>query len=93
MTFWANVAVTETGWEITGPVDPVLVGANISVSASSVASDAPSILTAAWNWGDGNTSPGIVNEAGTSVDGSYTYTNAGCLYSYADSNIRKRELG
>ncbi|MBN2098922.1 MAG: PKD domain-containing protein [Dehalococcoidia bacterium] len=64
---------------ITAPIDPVPV--NTAVDASASFTD-PGILdthSAVWEWGDGGTSVGLLDETGGSgsVTGSHTYTMAG----------------
>jgi hypothetical protein len=64
---------------ITAPADPTLV--NTTVNASAGFTD-PGVLdthTAVWDWGDGSTSAGSVNESGGSgsVTGSHAYTASG----------------
>lgn len=64
---------------ITAPMDPLAV--NNTTTASATFTD-PGLLdthTALWDWGDGNTSPGIVEETGGSgtVTGTHTYTMTG----------------
>jgi len=72
-----NVAPTIDS--ITAPVDPVAVNTEINVSATFTDPGTGDTHTAVWNWGDGNTSEGIVNETNGSgnVSGSHTYTEAG----------------
>jgi hypothetical protein len=73
-----NNVVPTTG-EITAPMDPVQ--ANTEIHASADFSD-PGVLdthAATWDWGDGSTSAGTVNETSGSgmVTGGHTYTNPG----------------
>ncbi|MGB4979574.1 MAG: Ig-like domain-containing protein, partial [Anaerolineae bacterium] len=65
--------------QITGPAAPVELNAIVSVSGSFSDPGALDTHTAAWDWGDGTTSPGAVNEAGGSgsVSGSHTYSDLG----------------
>jgi hypothetical protein len=71
--------VAPTVGDISAPLDPVQVGTAIEGSADF--SD-PGVLdahTATWDWGDGSTSAGTVNETDGSgtVSGSHSYTEAG----------------
>lgn len=64
---------------ITAPSDPVLLGTTINTSAYFTDSDTSDTHTAIWDWGDGTTSVGVVNESlgsGT-FSGSHIYTSAG----------------
>ena len=47
---------------ISGPVDPVPVNTEISASANFTDPDLSDTHTAVWDWGDGSTSPGTVDE-------------------------------
>ena len=66
-----------------GPIsispDVVAVGQTVYASAPFTDPDAWDSHTATWNWGDGNTTAGIVTEALGSgwVDGNYAYTAPG----------------
>src|SRR5579859_5712384 len=64
---------------ITAPVDPIQVGA--AISASDRFTDPGTLDThkAVWDWGDGTTAAGTVNETNGSgnVTGSHTYTTSG----------------
>jgi PKD repeat protein len=64
---------------ITAPVDPVEVGTEIPASASFVDSGSADTHSAVWDWGDGSTSAGSVDEfggAGT-VSGLHIYDQPG----------------
>lgn len=65
--------------EISAPIDPVPVNTVISVSANFTDPGVPDTHTATWEWGDGSSSPGTVQEANGSgtVTGSHIYTVAG----------------
>ena len=66
--------------DITGPpIDPIEVGAAISVTADFTDQTAGDTHTAEWDWGDGSTSPGTVTESEGSgtVTGDHTYATAG----------------
>lgn len=65
--------------QITAPLEPVMVNATISASASFSDPDVADTHTAVWDWGDGNTEPGVVSEAnGTgTVSGSHAYATPG----------------
>jgi parallel beta-helix repeat protein len=64
---------------LTAPIDPVAVHMPISASAPFGDAGTADTHTAAWDWGDGTTSPGTVTEAGGngSVAGTHTYSAAG----------------
>ncbi|MCI0730561.1 MAG: PKD domain-containing protein [Chloroflexi bacterium] len=64
---------------ITAPVDPVQVNTEISASADFSDPGVVDSHTAIWNWGDGSTTAGTINEADGSgtATGSHTYTTAG----------------
>ena len=68
--------VAPTVGEITSQLDPVEVNVAISASADFTDPGALDTHTAEWDWGDGNISPGTVDETGSSVSGDYTYANA-----------------
>jgi uncharacterized delta-60 repeat protein len=64
---------------INTPTQPVLVGSTVLVNASFTYNIPTDQHTAVWNWGDGMTSTGLVNEAnglGT-VTGSHSYAAPG----------------
>jgi hypothetical protein len=65
--------------EITAPLEPVEVGTEISVSADFTDPGVLDSHSADWDWGDENTSAGIVDEVNGSgsVVGTHTYSNAG----------------
>jgi hypothetical protein len=62
---------------ITAPVNPDQVNTLINASASFTDLCDVNDHTAEWNWGDGNTSAGEVNQSSNTVSESYTYTAAG----------------
>jgi PKD repeat protein len=64
---------------ITAPTNPVKVATAINTSASFTDPGILDTHTAAWDWGDGSTSTGTVNETNGSgsVNGSHTYSAAG----------------
>jgi hypothetical protein len=64
---------------ITAPVAPNAAGIVIHASASFTEQGTADTHTAIWNWGDGNTSSGVVSESGGSgsVTGSHAYDSAG----------------
>ena len=64
---------------ISGPVDPVLIGTAVNLSASFTDQGILDTQTAVWNWGDGQTSAGLVDETNGSgsVTGSNSYTVPG----------------
>jgi len=74
-----NVAPTINESSFIGPMDPVQVGTEISVSAAFTDPGILDIHTAKWDCGDGVTSAGTVDETDGSgtVSGFYTYTQAG----------------
>jgi PKD repeat protein len=57
------------------PLEPQLV--NADVGAIAYFTDPDDAHTAIWDWGDGTTSVGIVDEAGGKVTGSHAYPAAG----------------
>lgn len=64
---------------ISAPLDPVRVKSTVPVTASFSDPDFADTHTALWDWGDGSTESGSVNEAngnGT-VSGSHVYANPG----------------
>ena len=63
--------------EITAPMDPVAVGTEINVGADFTDPDTGDTHTAVWDWGDGETSDGAVDQTNDSVTGSHTYTLPG----------------
>ncbi len=65
--------------EITAPIEPVQVNTGITAAANFIDPGLPDIHTASWDWGDGNSLPGIVEETDGSgiVTGSHTYSAAG----------------
>lgn len=80
LTFTIANATPKIG-QINGPASPVSVNSAATLSAS--VNDAPSDTdTATWDWGDGMSSPGTVNETNGSgtVSGSHAYAAAG-IYS------------
>lgn len=61
---------------ITTPLDPILVGTSINVSASFSDADDGDNHTAMWDWGDGTTA-GTVDQTENTVSDSHTYDAAG----------------
>ena len=62
---------------ITAPIDPVQVGTEITASASFADAGVLDTHTATWDWGDGSTSDGTVDETEGTVTGSHTYDTPG----------------
>lgn len=64
---------------IAAPADPIQVNTTINVSAPFTDPNILDTHTAVWSWGDGSTSPGVVNEVNGSgsVVGSHTFTTPG----------------
>jgi len=58
-------------WNVS--VDPVKINTAITGTATFTDSDLSDVHTATWNWGDGTTSVGTVNEAARTVTGSHSY--------------------
>jgi hypothetical protein len=71
--------VAPTVGAITATVDPVQVGAEISISADFTDPGMLDTHIAEWDWGDTSTSVGTVNETNGSgsVSGNHTYTDPG----------------
>jgi PKD repeat protein len=69
--------VAPTVGEITAPLGPVQVNTSISATADFADLGVLDTHTAEWDWGDGSTSPGAVDETGGSASGNHTYTTAG----------------
>ena len=65
--------------DIGAPTGPILVGTEISASASFTDIGAEDLHSAVWNWGDGTTSTGIVTSVSGSgtVVGTHTYMDPG----------------
>jgi PKD repeat protein len=64
---------------ITAPADPVMINTTLSAAANFSDLDITDTHTALWDWGDGATDQGIVDEltgSGT-ISGSHTYTSPG----------------
>jgi hypothetical protein len=74
-----NIASNQppTVGEITVPLDPVPVGTEITAIADFTDPDAGDTHTAEWDWGDGTTSVGAVDQTNYSVTGAHTYTLPG----------------
>ncbi|MHB0939330.1 MAG: Ig-like domain-containing protein [Armatimonadota bacterium] len=62
---------------ITGPTEPVDMRDSFIIEATFTDSDAGDTHTARWNWGDGRTSAGIVNQEAHTVFGNHTYDAPG----------------
>lgn len=62
---------------ITTTVDPVMVGTEVSISATFSDPDVSDTHTATWNWGDNSTSEGVVSEADGTVTGTHVYETPG----------------
>ncbi len=62
---------------ITAPTTPVIVNSSISPSVIFTDSGPADTHTAIWDYGDGQTGNGTVNEGTQTVTGSHTYTKAG----------------
>lgn len=67
---------------ITAPLEPVAIGAEVSASADFVDPGVLDTHTAVWEWGDGTSSDGAVEETEGSwtVIGSHTYTETAGVY-------------
>jgi PKD repeat protein len=63
--------------DITVSIDLVKVDTSITASATFTDPDPGDTHTASWNWGDGTTSNGSVDQANDNVTGSHKYTAAG----------------
>lgn len=73
---WALNQPPEIG-ALTGPVTPIPVNSLIQVSGNFSDPDPGDAHTAQWNWGDGITADGVIDEEGGTVSGSHAYTAAG----------------
>ncbi len=62
---------------ITAPVDPRQVNTTVNTMATFLDDDPGDTHTVVWDWGDGTTSPGTVNEAAKTIAGSHAYATAG----------------
>lgn len=63
---------------ITAPTDPLSISTQpINVSGTFTDADDDDTHTAVWDWGDGSTSAGIVDQSTNSVTGSHTYAEPG----------------
>jgi PKD repeat protein len=62
---------------ITAPIDPRQINTTINATATFQDPDLFDTHTALWDWGDGLTSAGIMNETSLSVSGSHVYIQAG----------------
>ncbi|MFX0155246.1 MAG: PKD domain-containing protein [Candidatus Hodarchaeota archaeon] len=62
---------------ITGPIDPVSLGANYLMTGVFTDLDIDDTHTAIWDWGDGTTTEGTVNQISDIVTGYHKYTLPG----------------
>jgi hypothetical protein len=62
---------------ISAPLDSRQVNTTIDATASFTNPDLNDTYTANWDWGDGSTPAGTVNENNNVVSGSHIYTSAG----------------
>jgi hypothetical protein len=62
---------------IIAPLDPVQVYTMVEANADFSDPDIDDTHTATWDWGDGSTSEGTVDEINGTVDGSHVYATAG----------------
>lgn len=87
--------VAPTVGAITAPVAPNQVNSTIGTSASFTDPGVLDTHTAVWNWGDGNTSSGVVSEANGSgsVIGSHVYSAAGVYTVVATVTDKDGETG
>ncbi|MFN2303643.1 MAG: PKD domain-containing protein, partial [Anaerolineales bacterium] len=60
---------------IHAPIDPVELGTSIEVSAEFIDPDPSDSHTALWDWGDGSTNAGVIDNG--AVSGSHTYQSPG----------------
>ena len=63
--------------DIQVPSGPVPVNISVDVSAGFSDPDPGDMHSAVWDWGDGTTSHGVVDQSAGHVSGSHTYTEAG----------------
>jgi len=59
------------------PTEPAPINTPFTATATFSDPDWEDTHTANWNWGDGSSSTGIVNEAGKLINGSHTYLQPG----------------
>jgi len=62
---------------INGPLDPVALGTTYEMTGAFTDPDYGDEHTATWDWGDGTTSPGMVNQLAYTVTGSHVYGTPG----------------
>ncbi|MHA2312873.1 MAG: PKD domain-containing protein [Candidatus Thorarchaeota archaeon] len=62
---------------ITGPLDPVSVGIDFEMFGEFTDPDIDDTHTAIWDWGDGTTSAGTVDQTARTVAGSHVYETPG----------------
>ena len=75
-----NVDITNvapTVGAITAPLDPILVNTGINTSVGFTDPGVSDTHVALWNWGDGSTSGGSVDQVNDTVTGSHAYTTPG----------------
>jgi hypothetical protein len=63
--------------DVTADATPVQVGSPVTASATFTDADDANAHTAAWHWGDGATSSGVVDQADNTVAGSHVYDEPG----------------
>ena len=62
---------------LSGPLDPVAVGASVDMFATFTDPDIDDMHTALWQWGDGSTTAGMVDQTARTVTGSHYYETPG----------------
>jgi len=71
------INVSPTISEITAPLDPLIVGTEISANATFTDPGTYDTHVAIWDWGDNTTSDGYIDETVGFVSGNHTYTTDG----------------
>ncbi|MHA2143475.1 MAG: PKD domain-containing protein [Candidatus Thorarchaeota archaeon] len=62
---------------IGGPLEPVALGIDFAMSGEFTDPDVDDTHSAIWDWGDGTTSPGTVDQTERTVTGSHVYETSG----------------
>ena len=62
---------------VNAPIDPRQINTIVNATATFTDPDLNDTHTATWDWGDGITTAGILDEDGETINGSHAYTQAG----------------